>query len=377
MDIIKQKQLTADDAYSNLTSYIQENRISRAMVVCGRSLRHLRISEYLQKAERELGIRLIYFSDFTPNPVYESVVRGVERFRRHSCDSIIAVGGGSAIDVAKCVKLYSNMDPGRNYLCQEIIPNNIKLFAIPTTAGTGSEATRFAVIYYNGEKQSIAHDSCLPDAFMLDASVLKSLPDYQKKSAALDAFCHGIESFWSVNSTEESRRYSEEAIKMIRGNLEGYLAGEERYNGPMLQAAYLAGKAINITQTTAGHAMCYKLTSLYGVAHGHGAALCVSKLWPFMIENMDKCSDPRGSGYLSEIFSQIAHAMGCAGAMEAADEFQAILGRLDMAVPVCGEGDIEMLTRSVNLVRLKNNPISLTDNMIERLYWQILREEVL
>lgn len=371
-----QRELTADKTYSELTSYIQESQISKAMVVCDGSLRYLRVSEYLAEIERKSGIHLIYFSDFKPNPLYESVVCGVEQFRRSNCDSIIAVGGGSAIDVAKCIKLYSNMDSNKCCFHQEIIPNDIKLLAIPTTAGTGSESTRFAVIYYNNEKQSIAHDSCLPDAFMLDPSVLKSLPDYQKKSAALDAFCHGIESFWSVNSTEESRKYSEESIKMICASLEGYLSNEEKYNSSMLHAAHLAGKAINITETTAGHAMCYKLTSLYGIAHGHGAALCVSKLWPFMIEHIDRCTDPRGSKHLSEIFSEIACAMGCASAIEAAEKFRKILYDMKLDVPVLKDNDIEILTKSVNSVRLKNNPVSLTAEMIACLYRQILGEEI-
>ena len=371
---MEQRELTADETYSELISYIQENKISKVMLVCDDSLRYLRIYKYLAEIEQASGIHIIYFSDFKPNPLYESVVRGVKWFRRHNCDAIIAIGGGSAIDVAKCIKLYSNMDPEKNYLCQEIIPNGIKLLAVPTTAGTGSESTRFAVIYYNNEKQSIAHDSCLPDAFMLDPSVLKSLPTYQKKSAALDALCHAIESFWSVNSTEESMRYSEESIKMIRKNLEGYLANEEKCNNPILRAAHLAGKAINITETTAGHAMCYKLTSLYGIAHGHGAALCVGKLWPFMIEHIDRCTDPRGGKHLLEVFLKIARAMGCASVTEAAEKFQKILRDMELSVPVLRDDDMGILTKSVNPVRLKNNPVSLTIEMIEYLYRQILEE---
>lgn len=76
----------------------------------------------------------------------ESIVNGVALFREENCEIIIAVGGGSAMDVAKCIKLYSNVDSKINYLEQKIIPNDIKLLAIPTTSGSGSEATRFAVI---------------------------------------------------------------------------------------------------------------------------------------------------------------------------------------------------------------------------------------
>ena len=81
--------------------------------------------------------------------------------------------------------------------------------------------------------------------------------------------CHSMESFWSVNSTEESKQYSREAIQLMMKYKNAYLANEAIGNTAMLKAANIAGKAINITQTTAGHAMCYKLTSLYGIAHGH------------------------------------------------------------------------------------------------------------
>lgn len=99
---------------------------------------------------------------------------------RRSCDLIIAVGGGSAMDVAKCIKLYAYMDPGINYLEQKIVPNDIPLLAVPTTAGTGSEATRYAVVYYKGEKQSVCDESCIPSAVLMDASVLKTRPLSEK-----------------------------------------------------------------------------------------------------------------------------------------------------------------------------------------------------
>lgn len=109
----------------------------------------------------------------------------------------------------------------------------------------------------------------------LTPGALKTLPAYQRKSTMLDALCHAVESFWSVHATAESKAYSRDALKMIRRYAEDYLANCDEGNAGMLLAANTAGKAINLTQTTAGHAMCYKLTSLYGLAHGHAAALCV------------------------------------------------------------------------------------------------------
>lgn len=279
------------------------------------------------------------------------------------------------MDVAKCIKLYSNMDHSQNYLKQGIVPNDIIFMAVPTTAGTGSEATRFAVIYFNGEKQSISDYSCIPSSVVIDSSVLKTLSEYQKKATMMDALCHATESFWSVNSTEESQELSAQAILLVLENLDGYLTNTNEGNAGMLKASNVAGKAINITQTTAGHAMCYKLTSLYGIAHGHAAALCVSKLFLYMIEHTEKCIDPRGKEYLGEMFTRLAVAYGCDNPKSAVEKFDKLLGGLKLEVPKAKDEDYEVLKHSVNPVRLKNNPIALDDQAIDTLYHIILQRE--
>ncbi|MCH5255814.1 MAG: phosphonoacetaldehyde reductase [Lachnospiraceae bacterium] len=364
----------ADNNYRDFDNYITKTKANKILLVCGNSISYLRINNYFKELEERPGIEIFRFSEFEPNPSYESVVKGVNLFKNTGCDLIIAAGGGSAMDVAKCIKLFAHMDDGQNYLKQEIVPNNIRLFAIPTTAGTGSEATRYAVIYYNGEKQSVSDYSCIPEAIVMDASVLETLPVYQKKATMLDALCHALESFWSVNSTPESRDYSKEAIGLILDNARAYLINDETGNANMLKASYIAGKAINITQTTAGHAMCYKLTTMYGLAHGHACALCVAKLWPFMLNNIDKCIDPRGQQYLREMFEQLAGLMNCKTGIEAAEYYQNFVNELGLEIPtVNSQADYAVLKDSVNPTRMKNNPVELTGEDIDKLYHEILR----
>jgi alcohol dehydrogenase class IV len=313
------------------------------------------------------------FRDFQPNPSYESVEKGVKLFREEKCDAILAVGGGSAIDVAKCIKLFARMEPGVCYLDQEIVPNDIPFLVMPTTAGTGSESTRYAVIYKDGVKQSVTHESAIPGTVLFDPDCLRSLPAYQKKATMMDALSHALESFWSVNSTEESRRFSGNAIELILRNMDGYLANTDDGNAGMLLAANTAGKAINITQTTAGHAMCYKITSLFHCAHGHAAALCDRILFPWMLENTNLCIDPRGEDFLKDIFQQIAGTMGCATPKEAADKLNAIFAKLGFEIPSATEEQFAVLRSSVNPVRLKNHPVKLDLKTIDSLYRQILR----
>ena len=344
----------------------------KILLVCGNSIEKLQINNYFNSLETRLGVKVVKFKDFSPNPSYESVIDGVRIFIENKCKMIVAVGGGSAIDVAKCIKLFSNLDHNRNYLKQELIPNSVQLLAMPTTAGSGSESTKFAVIYYKGEKQSVSDESCIPSTVILDEFSLNTLPEYQKKSTMLDALCHAMESYWSVNSTEESRLYSKEAIGLILANYNGYLMNTNEGNIGMMKAANIAGKAINISQTTAGHAMCYKLTSLFGISHGHAAALCVSKLFPYMVNNMDKCIDSRGEEFLGNIFNDIAKIYGCKSPIFAAKKFDEIISSLKLDVPKYDSNVFKLLVSSVNSERLKNNPIELDNNAIEKLYYSIL-----
>lgn len=379
---MEQKIITSTNEFESLEDWIKANNISKLFLVCDTSFQFLtEIRKYIEQIE-ETGktpsgaeLKIIRFDDFQPNPLYDSVVKGVKLFRESESDAIMAVGGGSAMDVAKCIKLYSNMDSDGAegaFLKIDVVPNDVPFLAMPTTAGTGSEATRYAVIYYDGKKQSVADYSAIPETVLMDSSVLKTLPEYQKKSTMMDAFCHAIESFWSVNSTDESKSYSRQAIRMVMENIDGYLNNTEEGNSNMLMAANLAGKAINITQTTAGHAMCYKITSIYRAAHGHAAILCDRVLFPWMLENTDKCVDPRGEEYLKSVFNEIADAMGCASPKDAAAKVEEIFERLELEIPAAKEEDFAELKTSVNPVRLKNHPIALDEETIEMLYRKIL-----
>ena len=370
-----QTVISTERGYEGLVEYLHKAGMKKVLVVCGNSCSRLNIGQFLDERISQRQMDAVYFRDFSPNPDYSSVVKGVDVFRKNGCDSILAIGGGSAMDTAKCIKLYATMPAGSDYIHQKIVPNTIPFVAVPTTAGTGSEATRFAVVYYNGEKQSVTDVSSIPQAVLFDPTVLESLPDYHRKSTMMDAFCHAVESFWSVNSTDESREYSRTAIRLILENRDSYLNNEPVGNRKMLEAANIAGKAINISQTTAGHAMCYKLTSLYKIAHGHAAALCVSALWPYMVAHMDQCVDPRGKNHLASIFSDLAAAMEAGTPESASSKFGDFLQALHFdRTKVHSVEDFAILRKSVNPVRLKNNPVKLDESAIDTLYHQILGE---
>ena len=257
----------------------------------------------IKKDIETLGTVKVLFSDFTPNPQYEQVCKGIDSMKAEHCDSILAVGGGSAIDVAKCIKLAVLAKEGKSTLIPPLVSTRVEcdgskipFIAIPTTAGTGSESTHNAVMYYDGNKQTVTNDGVLPDYAILEPSVLKTLPLYQKKCTMMDALCQGIESWWSVNSTEESYEYSRKTIELIVANWREYIfKNDDLAAANIMLAANYGGRAINITATTAAHAMSYKITSFYKFPHGHAVAVCLPEIWEYMIGHMDKCLDKRGT----------------------------------------------------------------------------------
>lgn len=364
---------------AHLPSIIEKLGVKRLFLVAGNSYNRFEIKQVIDG----LGLEITWFSGFNPNPVFEEVCEGLKLIKESACDCILAVGGGSAMDVAKCIKLAYLTKEGESALIPPVVSTRVEVdgstlpfIAIPTTAGSGSESSHNAVMYYEGSKQTVTNDGILPDYALLEPSVLKGLPVYQKKCTMMDALCQGIESWWSVNSTQESYEYSRKTIELIMQNWRAYIFDNDQYAATqiMLGANY-SGRAINLTQTTAAHAMSYKITSLYGLPHGHAVASCLPTLWKYMINNMDKYIDPRGQEYLSYVFSQIASAMGASTPTEAIALFRKMMVEMEMAQPVSEnrEEDLKILSSSVNIVRLKNNPVGLSSEVIKKIYKVVLQ----
>lgn len=349
-----------------IAAALNEVESKRYFLVCDSSFQHLDLN---------IPDPIAIFDSFSPNPLYEDVCNGVKAFNDNRCDAIVAVGGGSTIDVAKCIKLFSKLDSSANYLQQTFTDSKIPLIAVPTTAGTGSESTRYAVIYYDDKKQSVTHDSIVPNYAILDHTFLTTLPIYQKKCTMLDALAHGIESLWSINSTDESMLYGKLAIDMIMDYGDGYLGGDENDAEMIMTAANYAGRAISISQTTAAHAMSYKLTSIYHIPHGHAVALCLPEVWQYILEHPQKCIDTRGTEHLEFILQWLGKLMHCDSAEKGVMMFRAML--FGMELPLLpskkNEDDLETLTHSVNPIRLKNNPVELDEIEIRRIYEKIIQ----
>ncbi|MEF9940869.1 MAG: iron-containing alcohol dehydrogenase [Lachnospiraceae bacterium] len=353
-----------------IAQILNENQSKRPFVVCGHFFENSSFTMELKK----LPFEFVFFSDFTPNPTYSAVIDGVELFEKSQCDFLIAIGGGSTIDVAKSIKYYGNAtSDGASMLPLDYVPLSVPLLVVPTTAGSGSEATKYAVIYDRDEKKSITSHALIPNYVILDSDFLIQLPAYQKKSTLLDAFCQAIESYWSIHSTIQSKIYARKAMEEILRYRESYLENHNDASEKMLMASYYSGKAINITQTTAAHAMSYKLTSLYKIPHGHAVAVCLPSVWEYMIKHLDECIDVRGTTYLEHTFGELASIMNCNSPMKAVEAFRKLLIEMEIYSPrIKTSNQLDVLVDSVNETRLNNNPIKLNKEIIRELYTEIL-----
>lgn len=352
---MKQTIITINDTFDIFYKYIEQKDIRSIYLVCGNSYKQSNFYQEFKKFIDISRISLNVFSNFQPNPSLESIKNGVELFQEKINDVIIAVGGGSAIDVAKGIKYFSKKAKNSNYWQKAI--SEVELIAIPTTAGSGSEATSFAVVYEGNIKLSLCDNKILPNTIIFCPQLLTTLPQYHKKMSLLDALCHGLESYWSINSTDKSKKLSHYAINTIIENFDAYFKCDKNAIVKIQKAAFYAGQAINISKTTAGHALSYSLTKEFDIAHGYAVALVNKYLFPFMVENIDKVCDPRGKKYLQEIFNNISKAFGVRNPNEAIEKFIGILEFLGIKELDAADKNIDFFVNSVSLERLQNSPI--------------------
>lgn len=323
---------------------IKENP-SKVLFVCS--------SEYdrygYRNALDEININSVAFTAFEPCPEVSSVHNGVKIFKENHCDFMIAVGGGSAIDVAKAIKLFAESD--------------VRILAVPTTAGTGAEVTRFSVLYNHGDKESVRSWDIIPELQVFDYTALKSLPYIQRVVTGLDAFTHAVEAYWSKDATDESRAYSAEALRLFNENFNAYLDDDKSTYEPMMKCSELAGRAINIAQTTACHAFSYKLHKLKGFYHGQAVAICLVYIWKYMLEN--NSSDMNLDLLLAEV--EVVSDFN----PEKLEQLLKDLGLLNDLTMTSQQ--FEETVNGVNVNRLSNHPVAFTTEDIRKIYSSFIK----
>ena len=252
----------------------------KALLVTGRSF--ARRSGYLEKLKTILessGMAVSIFDRVEPNPSTETVELGAELARREEVDFIVAFGGGSAMDAGKAIAVLSPQG-GRaeDYFYPAVVkPPVLPVIAIPTTCGTGSEVTKFAVISKGLRKDVIVGDVIVPIASILDPDILSYLPKELLAYTSMDAISHAIESYFNKNANPLSDTYVFEALRTIMKYFKDAYDGSIDARGRLLYASMLAGKAINLCGTAMVHGVGYYLTMRYGFQHGLANALLITQ----------------------------------------------------------------------------------------------------
>lgn len=369
----KQQEYIGRGGINNLPEILRRANAKKVLLVTGKN-------SYQQCGAKSIltplleNVEITVFNQFSANPVFEEAMEGVKLFNSKNCDSIVAVGGGSAIDIAKSINALQahqgnelSIAKGLDKITRKLHP----LFAIPTTAGTGSEATHFAVLYINQKKYSLASDYLLPDVAIVDSQFTDTLPSYIAACTGFDAFCQAIESFWSVNATQQSQQYAEKAIKIIVEQLlDAVEPGSTEAREQMIFAANLAGKAINISKTTAPHALSYTITSLFGLPHGHAVALVLGEFFQLhdqvIRSQNNETSDIAG---LSNTMQRLYELLGVKNAMEARIKWKRMMKLCGLesdfnTIGIKSDEDISNIIAGVNIERLSNHPINLAPEML-------------
>ncbi len=244
-----------------------------------------RIKNVLEKEK----IKFSHFYNVEPEPDTENVEMAVDFCKKENCDCILAVGGGSAMDVGKGVAVRSK-NPGKieDYFGEKEYENEpLPVIAIPTTSGTGSEVTKYSVIVYKKgrTKKTIRNEKIIPKMAILDSSVLATLSSKLVAATGMDAFSHSVESFLSIKSDEFSKIFSTESLKILWEFLPDAVKGDEESKEKVFFSSLLAGLAINKTGTIIVHGMGYSLTIKYGIHHGTANALFLPHILEYLYNN--------------------------------------------------------------------------------------------
>jgi alcohol dehydrogenase class IV len=378
---MSQKIYSGYDSHKKLRTILNKYAPKKIFLVTGKT------SYSLSGAKRLLDqtvskYNFIRFFDFQVNPSLKDIKKGIDVFKKEKCDLILGAGGGSVIDIAKAISIlatqtgtFEKFITGTASLSTRQFPS----IMIPTTAGTGSESTHFSVVYMDKIKYSLAHASLLPDVAILDPVFTINLPADLTAHTGMDALCHGIESFWSVNSTEESRAYSKQAIEMVMSNIVKCVhSPDKKTRMNMLMASNLAGRAINIAKTTAAHAISYPLTSCFNIPHGHAAALTIANLIEFNSNvSLNDIQDDRGIEFAKKIISELVNILGARNPVEAKKLITKILMKINIKTQLSVTGmskkDAELIIeKAVNPERIRNNPRILSKKDIRFLIRKIL-----
>ena len=279
--------LEGEGAVLKLPAFIKDKGINKALVVTDKGLMNLHILDPLFTELKNVGVAYVIYDGVQPNPTIPSIEECKDMYINNSCEGIIAFGGGSPMDCAKAaaarvVKPKQSVRKMRGYL--KVNKQLPPFFAVPTTAGTGSETTLAAVVTdpETHEKNAICDGSLRPKYAVLDPALTVGLPPHITSTTGMDALTHAVESYIGKSNVKSTIKYAENAVRLIHTNLEkAYQNGKDmEARANMLKASYLAGNAFTRAFVGYVHAIAHNLGGMYNTPHGLANAVIL----PYVLE---------------------------------------------------------------------------------------------
>ncbi len=302
--IIEDQFILKSKVYFNNQSIqlLREIKGSHAFIVTDSIMEQL---GYLQKAVdylQEAGMSSTVFSEVRPDPDVKIIASGLSLYKESGADVIVAMGGGSAIDTAKGI-LYFAQKPEFSGGTKAEKPLFI---GIPSTSGTGSEVTNFAVITADGEKVVIVDELIAPDIAILDSTCIQHVPQRVVADTGIDVLVHAIEAYVSTKATDFTDALAEKAVKLLFENLERFYKNEKdsEARDHVLNASCMAGMAFTNANLGINHSLAHALGATFHLAHGRANALMLGAVIEYNAD-LGKSSD----GYATDRYAKLADVL--------------------------------------------------------------------
>lgn len=366
-------------AVNQIGEKVKELKGSKALIVTDPGLIGTGLVDRIEGILKESGIPAARFSNIKGNPVVGCVAEGVKVFKDNACDIIIAIGGGSSMDVAKAVGIVEAN--GGDILDYEVTREGMKnplkfrkkpLITVPTTSGTGSEVTIWSVLTdpARNMKASFGHPWYAPDLALADPMLTVSVPQALTAAQGMDALTHAIEAYTSIAPMPQTDALALYAIKLISKNLRQAVANgnDVAARDGMLMGSLMAGMAFNSSPVGCVHALAHTLGGFYDTPHGVANAIMLPHVMGY---NVTACP---------ERFADVAEAMGEVveglSIIERADKSIEAVKRLskDVGIPSLSEvgaklEDIPALAElAYNDMNHNGNPKHMPVKVMEQLY---------
>ena len=352
------------NSLEDIRKFIDDKSFKKIFVLCGKkSFANSGAETLFKKLLHKKEIKLFYKN--SEIPILEELIVIINEIKNFKPDLILAVGGGTVIDYAKIANIVDVRSDLEDLIVNYSYPFKGKyshLAVIPTTAGSGAEATSNAVIYVNGVKHSFESELLIPDNFFLIPEFLISAPNKIKASAGFDTIAQALESLVSKKSNAQSVDYASKSLKISINSYISFLNDPNYKNASEMSiSSNLAGKAINISKTTAPHAASYPFTSLFNISHGHAVALFFESFFKFNFNNLDK-SDT--SFDLQKRFELIFNLFDVKNINDFSSKIKLIKKKAKLednlhTLNINIKQSSEKIIKGINLLRLGNNPVKI------------------